>query len=673
MSGDNSYEPVYSDRELGMDRRISRRDFLDGMAVAAGALVAGGALSGCAAGKYGGIHNEVVNPPDGWKYAGTGDPAYPPAMQGLRGSTNPAMQIPHKLRDGVFWSGDQKINASGEHYDLVVVGAGISGLSSAYFFHQQNPNAKILVLDNHDDFGGHARRNEFHPDGKLLIGYGGSQSIEDPTVWSPNAKKLLADLGIEVKKFDKYYDQDFNKRWKLNDSVFMTRDMFPNDYLAVMKDDTLTAESLKSSGMSPAAQAAYLQLQDKPGDYMPGLSDAEKKLKLVDLTYRNYLRDYAKMPEEVLNFMQTFTSDEWGFGIDAFGAIDSWASEYPGFEGLKLDNSKPYKYCGPTIQIQWDADDPYIYHFPDGNNGICKLIIGQLIPGTGAPRTMDEEPLAKIDYSKLDVAGNAVRLRLNSPCVRVQHEGGNIGSKTVNVDFYRNGKVYRCTAGNVVMACYNTMVPYLMQDLPQQQKEGLFYGTKLPIIYAMVQLRNWRAWEQLKIYHTRFTSGDWCVAELDYPVSMGGYEFSKDPDQPILVHMIRMATAPGYENPRGGIGPGRRELFARPFERYERTLRDQLARLLGAGGFDPAKDIQGITVNRWGHGYALEYGRPWATFWPDGPLPSVIGRQPYGRVTIANSDSQNRAYADAAIDAAWRAVQELEGKPSAEQQAVPVP
>ncbi|GAB3661474.1 NAD(P)/FAD-dependent oxidoreductase [Actinocorallia lasiicapitis] len=653
------YRPSFSDRELGMDRRISRRDFLDGVAVMA---VAAG-LGGCSADKVArnASNNDQNGPPaGGFGDVGVGNPAYPPAMTGLRGSTNKALHVPHQLRDGSYWSGHKEIIDTKETYDLVVVGAGISGLSAAYFYRQKHPTAKILILDNHDDFGGHARRNEFTPDGKLIISYGGSQSIEGPSVWSKTALGLLTSLGVDLKKFEKYYDQDFNTRWKLTDSEFFNKETFGRDHLAKMTEDSVpTSAGLANAPIAVQAKNDILTMYNKPGDYLPGLTDAQKKNQLVAISYKQFLTGVAKYHPDVARYMQTFTSDEWGYGIDAFGALDAWACEYPGFDGLKLNRDKPDPRCIKTVQIQWDEDDPYIYHFPEGNNALCKLMIGRLIPGTGAPATMDADPLSKIDYSKLDVAANDVKVRLNSPVVNVQHVNSDPATGRVIVKYQDgDGKVRSVEAGGAVMACYATMIPFIVPELTGDQKQGLEYGIKLPIIYAMVQIKNWKAWQKLGIYHTRFTGPYWCVAELDYPVSMGGYEFSKDPEQPIVVHMIRMATREG-ENPRGGIVEGRRDLYQTPFSYYERTIRDQLARLLGPGGFDPANDIQGITINRWGHGYALEYARPWASFWPEGPLPNRIGSKPYGRITIANSDSEARAYADAAIDAAARAVNQL--------------
>jgi spermidine dehydrogenase len=87
-----------------------------------------------------------------------------------------------------------------------------------------------------------------------------------------------------------------------------------------------------------------------------------------------------------------------------------------------------------------------------------------------------------------------------------------------------------------------------------------------------------------------------------------------------------------------------------------RTLLDGALR---AFGFDSARDIEAITVNRWAHGYAYEYMRPWDRYWPRGPLPCERARRGWGRVAIANSDAGAYAYAHSAIDQATRAVQEL--------------
>ena len=94
----------------------------------------------------------------------------------------------------------------------------------------------------------------------------------------------------------------------------------------------------------------------------------------------------------------------------------------------------------------------------------------------------------------------------------------------------------------------------------------------------------------------------------------------------------------------------------------ERNIRQQLASLLVGGDFDPARDIAGITVNRWAHGYADGYwdlGDPWLGGRNDERRPHVRGRKPFGRITIANSDAGGGASLPNAVLQAHRAVQEL--------------
>ena len=104
---------------------------------------------------------------------------------------------------------------------------------------------------------------------------------------------------------------------------------------------------------------------------------------------------------------------------------------------------------------------------------------------------------------------------------------------------------------------------------------------------------------------------------------------------------------------------GRIELFSTTFETFERNIRDQLGRSLAGGGFDPARDITAITVNRWPHGYAYQYNSLFDDFWmKGGEQPCQVARKPFGRIAIANADAAAYSYTDAAIDQAHRAVQE---------------
>lgn len=646
-------------RDLGMGRAISRRDFFDGVAMAAG-VAALGAAAGCGPGfnnaETGVIGTAGLEVPT--------DVRFPPTLHGLQGNTSSALSVPHALRDDRFWQYAGTPEFTGENYDLVVVGGGISGVSAAFEWLRLNPSARILILDNHDEIGGHARRNEFTPKTRNgpLIGYGGSQSIEAPSVWTPEGKNLLKQLGVEVQKFDKYFDQTLYDKHKMVDSVMCDRETFTTDKLIRFTPGIKAEQWVKQLPIAEEAKRDLLMLYTNPPDWFPGLSQEQKEAKLAALTYSRFLTEVCKVHPDVEKFCRTMSSDEWAYGTDAFGAIDAWGSadgwDYPGFQGLKLNSDKPSKYNSPSMKKEWDADDPYIYHFPEGNQALVRMMVGRMIPGFASSTDMDGITTARFDYGRLDLDSNRVRFRLSSPVVSVDNDGDPDSATTATVGYFDGHQIKTVRAGSVIMACWNMVIPYLVPALPQEQKDAMHQAVKMPLLYAMVQLRNWEAWQKAGINHTRWTGAYWCVSELDYPVSMPGYECPKDPSQPINVHMIATPCQPGMSPSEGAVA-GRHVLLKTDYSYMEFTIRDQLTRLLGAGGFDPGKDIEAITVNRWGHGYAPEYCRPWNQFYPDGPTPADAARRRFGRISIANSDSIPAAYADAAITAAYRAVGEL--------------
>jgi spermidine dehydrogenase len=282
-----------------------------------------------------------------------------------------------------------------------------------------------------------------------------------------------------------------------------------------------------------------------------------------------------------------------------------------------------------------------------------------LIPGALPGHTAQDSVLAKIDYNALDRAPSSVRMRLSSTVARVRHAGAMSSAKEVEVAYGREKKVYTVRAKAVVLACWNMMIPYLCPDLPEKQKEALKYGVKVPLVYTSVALRNWTAFKQLGINGANTPGMYHSGVRLETPTVIGGYNPTPtSPEEPILVRMTRTPCKPGLPA-RDQQRAGHVDLLTTTFQTFERKIRDQLARVLGQGGFDPARDIDAITVNRWPHGYAYEYNPLWDPDWPAGQSPCEIGRKPFGRITIANSDAGAAAYTDSAMDQAFRAVSEL--------------
>ncbi|HXP40483.1 MAG TPA: NAD(P)-binding protein [Candidatus Acidoferrales bacterium] len=642
------------DRALGMHRHITRRDFLNGMAVGVGGVLAnpwiGGLLS---------AQTLTASAQDRRGY-------YPPTLNGMRGSHPGAFEVAHSLRDGTFWEKAGKPVETGEEYDLVVVGGGIGGLAAAYFYRKQaGPSVRILILDNHDDFGGHAKRDEFHIGGRMLLTNGGTVSIESPFPYSKEARGLLAELGIDPPALQKKYENDHASSG-LGFGYFFSKETFgterlvtnaPGGFYGRQGASSKWAEFLARTPLSAQAQQDIVRIQEAKVDYMEGVPQEQKKSRLSKMSYKDFLLNVVKAHPDVIAFYQSRTHGLYGIGIDAVPALDCWAIHFPGFQGMGLDRV-PSKGLTFTALGEVTPQEEFHFHFPDGNASIARMLVRSLVPGSAPGNTAEDIVTASMDYGRLDHVDSAVRIRLNSTAVLARHVGDSASAKQVEVVYGRDQKAYSVRGKAAVLACWNMVIPYLCPDLPAEQKDALHYGVKVPLVYSVVGLRNWTAFHKLGLrgvscpgmYHTSMN--------LDQAAKIGEYKPPESPDEPILVHMLRTPCQPGL-SAREQQRAGHYELLATPFETFERNIRDQLVRVLGSGGFDPARDIEAITVNRWPHGYAYEYNPLWDPDWPEGKRPCDIARQRFGRITIANSDAAAAAYTDQAIDQSYRAVQEL--------------
>ncbi len=622
---------------------LTRREFVQGVAGAGAALapLALGACSGADAGA-------PVAPQDLPGY-------YPPLKTGLRGSHPGAFEVAHALRDGVA---QPTAHSTGEVYDLVVVGAGISGLTAAFLYRERNPDARVLVLDNHDDFGGHAKRNEFWLDGELQLMNGGTYSIESPRPYSAQADGLLRRLGINSAELvTRIQDPGFYASQGLFTGVFLDRETFGADHLLRRDPHEPWSRTLAGAPLSARARDEIARLEEAPADYLAGLSTEAKLARLAPLSYRAFLAELVRVEPAVAAFYQQRTHGEWGVGIEAVSALEAWATGLPGRDGLKLPPGATPG-MGPTAAGYADTGGSLDVYLPDGGATIARALVRALVPAALPATTIDDLVTTRADYAALDRPGAAARIRLSATVTRVANLGG--GDQGVRVDYVRAGHGHTVLGRHCVLACWNAVIPHLCPELPAEQKAALHELVKTPLVYASVAIRNWQPLARLGVAQIHAPGGYFSDVYLNECVSIGRYATPRSPERPTLLRLTRTPCSPGLpEHDQNRIG--RADILATSLERFEHEIRSQLGRMLGAGGFDAGRDILAMTVNRWPHGYAPEFNPLFEARLPEAQRPHVRGRARRGAITIANSDAASFAFMDAAIEQAQRAVGELLG------------
>ena len=605
--------------------RISRRDFVSGSAIALGATAVAPYI----------------------ETAASDSDYYPPALTGLRGSHPGANTHAHNLA----WQRAARPTAAretSEKYDLVVVGAGLSGLAAAYFYQQRfGTERKMLILDNHDDFGGHAKRNEHTIDGQRLISYGGSQTLVEPRSASPVMQALFKNVGIKLERFDTAFDQGFYKRNGLGATTYFNAKNFGRNTLVSHPFCNYYnyLEGLPGAAISDEAAVALTPLSDRGKQQL--LRVLKGGLHTLNLS-GNALQHYI----ETTNYFDYLTKT---LGVDdpqvlrmaRHSGID-WSNA--GTELLSIVEAKECGALGFAPVPVYDADNPYIHHFPDGNAGVARALVRHLIPSV-APGT-DAESLVnmRFDYGRLDRADQSTRIRLNSTVIDVHHQHGAGGGDCVAVSYVQADTAHQIEAQHVVMACYNMMIPHIVTDLPSHQADALRQQMKSPLIYTSVGLRNWRAFKDQGIGLAMCPGNMHQTLFIDFPVSLGGYECPQTPDDPCVIQMISCPYSEEVGKPRAEqYKEARYRMLGRQFSDYESEIREHLSGMLSPNHFNFDRDVASLTVNRWAHGYTVA-----------GPGDSVaIGRQPHGRITIANSDSAPAADAIEAMQMGYRAVREI--------------
>ncbi|HTS38595.1 MAG TPA: FAD/NAD(P)-binding protein [Candidatus Solibacter sp.] len=625
---------------MGRDkpRDITRRDFVNGVLVGSGALLLNSTspaqvlAQSAQPSSSGGVSAK-----DDWTgYGGVGDYA------NSNGNTLAVLQAGHQIRDGAFDSLPASVIDTGETYDCVIVGGGISGLAGALIFQRKaGPGKTCLVLDNHPIFGGEAKRNEFLVDGHRLLGHQGSALF-----WPPLPHSFIGrfydSIGLKTPRLEYQKWAGPEPEIKLSTTPYLGSAPYGFYFGAkfgkkpgVWRSDPWGTK-LEGAPISAKTREELLRSQSSDAAKKPEYRGDAISRRLDSMTLEDHVMERYNISRETV---RTFFTDEgggFGLGPDALSGYTAYA-----FDGLG--------------QIPEDGTQM----LPDGNSGIARLIVKTLIPeAIAGAHSLEDVNRNPVNFSALDRAGSATRVRLDSTAVWVKHDGDAAKSESVTVVYTRDGKTYRVKALSVIMAGGSWTTKHVVRDLPDDRKDAYAQFYRSPCMVANVAVRNWRFLYKLGISGCQWFEGLGSYLQLRKVALCGADSPTIGPDSPVVLTIKVLYMYPGKTAEQQGH-MGRAEMISTPFREYERQIREQMTAMFAATGFDASRDIAGIILNRWGHAYASP--APGFYFGKDGkPAPGeVLRAAPFGRIAFANTDLSGMPDHKSSIIEADRAVEQL--------------
>jgi spermidine dehydrogenase len=630
--------PRTSDTALGMEAPITRRDFLGTVLLASGSMLLEGATPAQLVGG-----NEFTG------FGGIGE------YSKSNGNTWDVLAAGHAIRDSRYDPLPKDVIETGESYDCVVIGGGISGLAAALFFQRDAvPGMKCLVLENHPIFGGEAKQNEFLVDGKRLIAHQGSAIYQ---IQYPHSflARFYESIGLKAPKLTYQRWSGPDPEFPLSQTPYQATGLRHGQYgfwfgtkfghkPGIWLIDPL-GKNLQGAPVPNTTRLEWLRwLKGEPVERKkferPKVEGDTISRYLDSITLeQHYMERFGLSRETVRTFLSPVEGGGSGLGPDALSGYSDYAFEM--LHPLPEEN-------GGSDQM-----------FPGGNATISRLMLKTLIPNAiGGANDIEGVCRNEVNFASFDVPGSATRIRLSTTALHVVHDGDASKADSVTIAYLKEGKVYKVKSRSVVMAGGSWTTKHIVKDLPETHRTAYAQFYRSPCMMANVAVRNWRFLYKMGMSGCRWFEGIGNYMEVRKLALTGIEDSTIGPDSPIVLTLKVLYAYPGHSTEEQG-NRGRRDMLGTSFKDYERQIREQFSEMFAGAGLDAARDIAGIVLNRWGHAYLSP--QPGFFFGRDGrPAPrETLRRAPFGRIAFANTDLAGAMDHRYSILEAQRAVRQL--------------